>query len=128
MTYLKLLFAKLKKFVSRSVFGGSNSSRYHWILNFLLQLKNQQSGNKPVCGFSITFIMKRVMTFQSQRVSAFWWKKIYTLIKTKRNRKWKISHKVLERWNLGFSLYKNCRLKVKLWWVWSSRKKKSAFL
>ena len=32
-------------------------------LNFLLQLKNQRSGSKTVCGFSITLILKEVMTF-----------------------------------------------------------------
>ena len=31
--------------------------------NFLLQLKNQTSGSKPVCDFSIIFILKRIMTF-----------------------------------------------------------------
>ena len=37
-----------------------------------------------------------------------------TLIKSKRNRKWKIPHTVLERQNLRFSSYKNRKLKVKL--------------
>ena len=41
-------------------------------------------------------------------------KNIKTLIKTKRNRKWKIPHTLLERQTLGFSPYKNRELKVKL--------------
>ena len=31
--------------------------------NFLLQLKNQKSGSKTVCGFSVIFILKEIMTF-----------------------------------------------------------------
>ena len=31
--------------------------------NALLQLKNQRSGNKAVCGFSIFFVLKEIMTF-----------------------------------------------------------------
>ena len=50
-TLSELRFSGFKKFVTRS-------------LNFkALQLKNQTSGSKTVCGFSITLILKRVMTF-----------------------------------------------------------------
>ena len=31
--------------------------------NFLLQLKNERSGSKTLCGFCIIFILKRIMTF-----------------------------------------------------------------
>ena len=48
-------------------------------------------------------------------------------IKTKRNRKWKIPHTVLERRTLCFSSYKNSKLKVKLWWVGARERKKRAF-
>ena len=51
----------------------------------------------------------------------------YTLIKTKRNRKWKIPHTVLERRTLCFSSYNNRNLKVKLWWVRARERKKRAF-
>ena len=64
------------------------------------------------------------MTFESQRVHAFCWTKIWTLIKKKWNWKWKIPHTDLERWTLCFNSSKNHKLKVKLRWVWSSRKKK----
>ena len=33
--------------------------------NFLLQLKNQRFGSKTVCGFSITLVLKGIMTFLS---------------------------------------------------------------
>ena len=51
-----------------------------------------------------------------------------TLIKTKRNWKWKIPHTSLERQTLGFSSYKNRKLKVKLWWGGARQRKKRAFL
>ena len=50
-----------------------------------------------------------------------------TLIKTKRNRKLKIPHKILERRALCFRSYENCKLKVKLWWVGAHERKKMAF-
>ena len=52
--------------------------------------------------------------------------KYITLIKTKRNRQWKISRTVLEKRNLCFSSYENRKLKVKLWWVETPKRKKRA--
>ena len=50
-TFSELRFSGFKKFVTKS-------------LNFkTLQLKNQMSGRQTVRGFSITLILKRVMTF-----------------------------------------------------------------
>ena len=37
--------------------------------NFLLQLKNQRFGSKTVCGFSIIFILKEIMTFWIEKNS-----------------------------------------------------------
>ena len=42
------------------------------------------------------------------------------------NQKWKISHAILEGWTMCFSSYKNCELKVKLWWVGARERKMSA--
>ena len=57
-----------------------------------------------------------------------WFSKIFKiLIKTKRNRKWKIPYTVLERRTLCFSSYKNRKLKVKLWWVEARERKMRAF-
>ena len=39
----------------------SKRCRYHWILNFLV--KNQKSGNKTMCSFSIILILKGIMMF-----------------------------------------------------------------
>ena len=52
---------------------------------------------------------------------------IYTLIKTKRNRKWKISHTILERRTLCFSSFENHKLKVKLSGVGARDRKKVHF-
>ena len=46
----------------------------------------------------------------------------------KQNLKWKIPHKVFERWILCFNSYKNRKLKVKLWWVGAPERKKRVFL
>ena len=48
-------------------------------------------------------------------------------MKTKRSRKWKIPHIVLERRTLYFSSYKTRKLKVKLWWVGARERKKRTF-
>ena len=70
------------------------------------------------------FFIKRSI---GQTVHAFCWKKIKPFIKTKRDRKWKISCAVLERRTLYFSSYKNRKLKVKLWWFGTRERKKIAF-
>ena len=42
----------------------------------------------------------------------------------KRNGKWKIPHTLLERRALCVHSYKNCKLKVKPWWIGASEKKR----
>ena len=65
------------------------------------------------------------MTFWSQKVHAFSWSKIYTLIKTKWSQKWTIPHTVLERRTTCFSSYKSRRkLKEKLSCVEAYERKK----
>ena len=41
----------------------------------MFQVKYQRSESKTMSGFSITLILKGIMTFQSQRVYAFFWTK-----------------------------------------------------
>ena len=93
----------------------------------MLQIKNRWSDRKSVFGFSIILILKWIMTIQSQRVRALRWTKNTTLMKAKRNRKWKIRHSVLEARTLCFSSYKNSELRVKLRWVGTCEKKESIF-
>ena len=63
--YSKLLFAKFKKGSSPgSIFGGAPTPLdIIEFSNFLLQLKNQRSGSKTVCGFSVILIFEGIMTF-----------------------------------------------------------------
>ena len=68
------------------------------------------------------------MTLKSQRFYAFCRTKTWTLIKMKRNQKWEIPYTVLERRTLCFSSCKNCKIKVKLWWVRAREGKKILFL
>ena len=50
----------------------------------------------------------------------------YAILKTRWDRKWEILHTVLKGWTLHlFSSYKDCKLKVKLWWVWAHKINKS---
>ena len=92
--------------------------------NFLLQLKNQRSGNKTVCGFFCYFRFERNYDVWKSKIPAFCWTKILTLIKTERNRKSKIPHIVLERRTLCFNSFKNHKLKIKLRWVGARKRKK----
>ena len=43
--------------------GSSYSRTYYWILKIFLQLKNQRSGRKIVCCFSIILIFEGIVTF-----------------------------------------------------------------
>ena len=79
-----------------------------------------------MCSFSISLILKWIMTFQCQRVYAFCWTKIKNLTETKWNRKRKIRRTVLERRTFYFS-YKSGKLKSKTVMSWSSQKKKGSF-
>ena len=45
----------------------------------------------------------------------------------RRNQKCKIQRTVLKRPTMCFSSYKNCELKVELWWVKALERKKSKF-
>ena len=46
-------FPSLKNSSPGQFLGSSNSRRCHWILNFLLQVKDQRSGNKTVWEWKI---------------------------------------------------------------------------
>lgn len=50
------------------------------------------------------------------------------MIKTRKNWKLKVPCTVLERLTLRFSLYKNCKWRLKLWWIGARGRKKMAFL
>ena len=94
--------------------------------NFLLQLRNQKSGSKTVCDFSIILILKEITTFYSQRVHAFCLKKNINFNKNETESKMESTTDSFKR-TLCFSSYKNCKLKVKLRWVRAHERIKSVF-
>ena len=61
--FSKLQFLSLKFFHQVSFWIALTQADTIEFLNFLLQLKNQRSGSKTVCGFSIILILKGIMTF-----------------------------------------------------------------
>ena len=79
--------------------------------------------------FSVTFFLfllwKGIMASTIPRYFFFFWTKIWTLTKTRRYQKWKISCTVSQRWTMRSLSYKNCKLKVKLWWVGTCERWKS---
>ena len=94
---LKFGFCKFKKFVSESIFGELQLTQTSLNFeNFLLELKNQRSGSKTVCHLCY-------FSFEKWKSSCFLLNKNINLIKTRRNRKWKIPETLLERWALCVS-------------------------
>ena len=92
----------------------------------MLQLKNQRSGSKTVRGISVILILKRIMTFRPKSPHILLNKNI-DFNKSETEAKMKSPYTVLERLTLCFSLYKNCKLKIKLWWVGARERKKRSF-
>ena len=67
----RLLNKRMSNIYLKVIIETSSKLRFSGFKNFFLQLENQTSGSKTVCGFSIMLIWKGVMTFSSQRVYAF---------------------------------------------------------
>ena len=100
---LKFGFCKFKKFVSESIFGELQLTQTLLNFeNFLLELKNQRSGSKTVCHLCYFSFEKNYDVLQ-WKSSCFLLNKNINLIKTRRNRKWKIPETLLERWALCVS-------------------------
>ena len=59
----KLFFLGLENLLSGQFWGAPTHTDIIEFSNFLLQLKNERSGSKSVCGFSVILILKGVMTF-----------------------------------------------------------------
>ena len=56
-------FTGLKNLSQGQFWGAPTHAVITEFQNFLLKLKNQRSGSKTVCGFSIFLILKGIMTF-----------------------------------------------------------------
>ena len=119
----KLRFPGFKKFTTRSALGSSNPRKFHWILKLLVATGKSDVWGQDCVWLFYHFNLKRSYdVFKSKSLCILL--KIWTLITMKRNRKLKIPHKVLEGRTLCFSLYKNCKSKVKLCWVGAPKRRK----
>ena len=110
-TFSKLRFSGFKKFVTRSVFGELQFTKIS--LNFKTscrKLKIRGLGAKLCVRLFYYFNFERNYDVLKSKSPCILWNKN---IKTKRNRKWKIPHTVLERWTLCLSSYNNRKFKVK---------------
>ena len=125
---LKLQFFNFK-LVSRSVFGELQLVQISLnFTNLVATLKSEVWAQNCEWFFYYFYFWKELWRFKSGRVHEFSWTKIQALIKTRRNRKWKIPHTASERWTLRFISHKNCELKVKRWWVGARERKRVHFL
>ena len=68
-------FKSLKTSSSVQHLGSSNSRRYHWFWNFLLQLKNQIPASKTVCGFFFYYYFERNFAVLKSKTPCFLYNK-----------------------------------------------------
>ena len=69
--FLSLKSSKFKKLVYRSVFRELEFLQVSLKFKTFCCYLNQRPGSKSLCSFSIIFILKGIMTLESQRVHAF---------------------------------------------------------
>ena len=124
---VRVWLEKFTKFVSWSIFG--EPQLMHKLLKFQTSCgRNRRSGSKTVAWLFCYFYFKRNYdVLKSKSPYLLLNKQIKSLIKTRWNWKWKILHVVLKRLTMYFSLYKNCKLKLKLM-SWGLRKKSAFFV
>ena len=102
----KLWFSVFKKFVTRSVLGSSKSRRYHWILKLLVSTQKSDVWEQNCLRLFYYFNFER--SYDAFKPKSPWilLKMNINFNETKRNRKWKIPHIVLERQTLCFGSYR----------------------
>ena len=125
LKYSKLWFSKFKKIVSSPVFRELQLT--HISLNFQTFCCNLKVRGllAKLCVTTLYYSnFERNYDVSKSKSICILLKKIWTLIKTKRNWKWKIPHTVLKRRTLCCSSYNNRKLKIKLWW----KKKEGIFM
>ena len=127
LVFSKLWFSKFKKFVSRSVLGELYFAQVS--LNFktsCCDLKIRCLGTK-LCVASLFFNFESINDVLKSKSSYFFLKKNINFNKNEAESKMENPHKVLERRTLCFNSYKNCKLKVRLWWAVTPKRKKRTF-
>ena len=115
MTYSKLRFSKFKKVrLQVSFWGAPTHADIMEFLNFLLKLKNQRSGSKTVCGFSIIFYFERIYDVLKSTSPCFLLNKNINFNKKKTESKMENPTHIFTETNLALLSYKNRELKVRL--------------
>ena len=116
--FSKLWFSGFKKFVTKSVLRSSYWRRHYWILKLLSATMHAN------CVWLFCYL-----NFQ-RSYDVLKWKSPCILLNNKINfnkNETESKMKNPTRRNFCFSLYKNNKLKVKLWWVGVRERKKRAF-
>ena len=112
-------FKSLKSFSPGQFLESSNSCRYHWIFKILVAEVWEQN-----CVWLLYyFYFERNYDELKSKSLCFLLNKNINFNKNETGLKMENPITVLERWTMCFSLYKNCKLKIKLM-SWSSQKKK----
>ena len=102
------------------VLESSNPYRSYWILKLLVATLKSEVWEQNCQWLFYYFNFERNCDLLKSQSPCI-------LLNKNINFNWKTPHTVLERWTLYFSSYKNRQLKVKLWWVGTREKKKTAF-
>ena len=118
---LNFWFAKFKEFVSWSVFGELQLSQISLNFKTLLQLKNQRSESKTVCGFFIILILKGIIKSKSPCILL---NKNINFNKNKTESKMENPTHSLREANLVLQLIQKLQIESRVLIRWSSRKKK----
>ena len=118
-TFSKLQFSEFKTICYKV--------RYHWILKFVVATLKSEVWKQNCVLLFYCFNFDRNYEVLKPKNSFILLNKYINFNKSKRNRKWKIPHTVLEGQTWCISSYKNHKLKAKLWWVGACERKKRAF-
>ena len=121
LTFSKLLFCKFKKLVTRSNWGAPTHAVITEFSNFFLQLKNQKSESKNLCGFSIILIFNGILAF-----SFFLLNKNINFNKNETESKIENPTHSFRETNLVLQLIEESQIKSKTIMSWSSQKKKES--
>ena len=119
-------FLSLKNLSPDLLLGSSNSGRYHWILKLLATTWKSEVWKQNCVWLSYYFNFERNCLFKVKESMHFVEQKYKP--KNKTESKMENPYTVLERRTLCFSSYRNCKLKVKVWWVGARERKKKASL
>ena len=103
-------FQSLKSSSPGQFLGRANSPQYYWIFTSSCVLEIRSLKAKLCAAFLLFFFWNELWRFKVKVSMLF------------------VEQKFLDRYTLCFSSYKNCDLKMKLFWVGARKRKKSVFV